>query len=137
MTKGLKIERNFRLPTPPAEVWDSLVNPCLIQKYKANTEIASALPSVSCMEQCPGFSSGDILEYEESRKVKFSTFDPEAGLNDQPQNYLHITYELGPADDGTELRVLIENFMPEGDRYEYSAAGWNQMVQPALENLGR
>lgn len=135
MSKGLKIERVFRLPSPAGEVWSSLVSPELIQSYLHNRELASSLPSVGSVERCPAFKSGGILEYVEGRKVKFSTFDPRAGLKDQPQNYLHISYELAPCGEGTELRVLIENFMEDDRRYEHSAAGWQQTVEPALSLL--
>ncbi len=137
MTKGLKIEKMFRLPLAPSAVWKSLVNPSLIQAYNCNCELAASLPSLKSIEQCPGFCSGGILELEEGRRVKFSTFDPAAGLKDQPQNYLHITYLLTPIANGTELSVVIENYMEEEQRYEYSSAGWNQTVLPALQNLTR
>lgn len=138
MSKILKIERVLRLPAPPSKVWTSLVCPALENHYQYNCEVAAtSTPDAapSSLEQCPTFKPGDILEYEKGRSVKFSTFDPKAGVANHPQNYLHISYKLTAINEGTELQVTIENLMEEADRYQHSQAGWANVVAPRLEKM--
>ncbi len=137
MSHSLKIERVFRLPASPSSVWQSLVSPALVSQYHYNRELAGTTEKqhecpAANLQDCPAFLPGGILEYEEGRKVKFSTFDPKAGLGDLAQNYLHISYGLTPLADGVELSVLIENFMENESRYQHSKAGWENMVTPQL-----
>jgi len=137
MSHSLKIERVFRLPASPSSVWQSLVSPALVSQYHYNKELAdTAEKQHECpaanLQECPTFLPGGILEYEEGRRVKFSTFDPKAGLSDLPQNYLHISYCLTPNADGVELSVLIENFMENESRFQHSKAGWESTVAPQL-----
>lgn len=67
--------------------------------------------------------------------MKFSTFDPNAGLANVPQNYIHITYELFEIDNETELSITLENFMEENERFRHSQSEWNNVLSPRVESL--
>jgi len=137
MNHSLTIKRTYRIQNTVSNVWQSLVCPTLIEQYAHNCEIAerSTGEGTDSIEACATFRSGDILEYEKDVRVKFSTFDPNAGLANVPQNYIHITYELTEIDGETELSITIENFMEENERFRHSQSKWKNILSPRVESL--
>jgi uncharacterized protein YndB with AHSA1/START domain len=137
MNHSLTIKRTYRIQNTVSNVWQSLVCPTLIKQYAHNCEMAEQSPeeAADSLETCATFRSGDILEYEKNVRVKFSTFDPNAGLANVPQNYIHITYELCEIGNETELTITIENFMEEGERFKHSQSKWKNILSPRVESL--
>jgi hypothetical protein len=56
-------------------------------------------------------------------------------LEDKPENYLHITYELIEVEDKTRLVTSIENFNRDPERMKHIASGWDGIVLPALASI--
>jgi len=137
MSRSLTIKRTYRIQNTASSIWQSLVCPALIDQYNQNCASLRADSEVCerSVEQCDTFQSGDILDYEKDVRVKFSTFDPNAGLANLPQNYIHITYELQELSGETELSITIENFMEETERFSHSQSKWNNEVYPGVESL--
>ncbi|MEQ8808519.1 MAG: hypothetical protein RIG68_14965 [Imperialibacter sp.] len=137
MNHSLTIKRTYRIPNTVSNVWQSLVCPTLIDQYANNCEMAklSTDEAADSLERCATFRSGDILEYEKGVRVKFSTFDANAGLANVPQNYIHITYELSDIGNETELSITIENFMEVSERFKHSQSKWSDVLSPRVESL--
>jgi uncharacterized protein YndB with AHSA1/START domain len=137
MSHSLTIKRTYRIQNTVSNVWQSLVCPTLIEQYAHNCEMAERSPeeAADSLETCATFRAGDILEYEKDVRVKFSTFDPNAGLANVPQNYIHISYELSEVGNETELSITIENFMEENERLKHSQSKWKNILSPRVESL--
>lgn len=137
MNHSLTIKRTYRIPNTVSNVWQSLVCPVMIEQYAHNSEMSklSTDEAADSLERCATFRSGDILEYERGVRVKFSTFDPNVGLANLPQNYIHVTYELSEIGNETELTITIENFMEESERFKHSQSKWKNILSPRVESL--
>lgn len=85
-----------------------------------------------------GYESGErgvILAIEKGQLLKYSSFDPNFGLADIPENYLQITYELIELGGKTLLVTSIENFNRDPERMKHIAGGWDNIVLPALASF--
>lgn len=122
-------------------VWDMLVNPEKTKLYMFNCAAESDWKvggSLSWHGNFQGYESaehGTILVSDIEKELKYTSFDPNFGLEDIPINYLHVTYKLRLAEDQTELTVIVENFNTNTERIKHVAAGWDNIVIPAIRNI--
>jgi uncharacterized protein YndB with AHSA1/START domain len=83
------------------------------------------------------FVKGEVLEFKPFSKLIYTVFDPNSTIEDIPENYLNVTYELLEADGITTLNVTQGDYskVAEGERrYQESynnGEGWN----PILVNI--
>ena len=52
---------------------------------------------------------GTVLEVDEPSRLRYSLFAPRPGLDDVPENYFTMTYELSDVDDGTRVAFIQED----------------------------
>jgi uncharacterized protein YndB with AHSA1/START domain len=55
---------------------------------------------------------GNVLEFVPESRLKYSLFFPHPDLQDIPEHYFFMTYELTDSDDGTSLLVRQEDPRP-------------------------
>jgi len=136
-----KFTRTIILNTKPSHVWDMLTNPDMTKKYMFNCEAHSTWKVGSDIKwkgNFQGYESGEkgtILEIVQNRCLKYSSIDPNFGIEDIPENYLHVTYDLEQKKEQTELSITIENFNSDLNRISAIAKGWDTMVIPGMEKL--
>lgn len=129
------------LNAPIEKVWRALTTPEETKKYMFNCEVSSNWKvgsSISWIGNYKGYESGErgeILEIEEHKKLKYSSIDPNFGIEVRPENFLHITYDLRVVDHKTELTTTIESFNNDSVRMQHLATGWWQIVFPAIEKM--
>ncbi|MCK7528572.1 MAG: SRPBCC domain-containing protein [Ignavibacteriales bacterium] len=80
-------------------------------------------------------SEGKILEIENNKHLKYSSIDPNFGIEIKPENYLHISYNLKDIGGKTELTTTVENFNGDPKRLDHIAGGWDNIVLPAIEKI--
>ena len=135
------IKRQTVLNAKPNIVWDTLTNPNKTKLFMFNCEAHSDWKVGSDIKwkgNFNGYESGEkgvILELTENEHLKYSSIDPNFGIEDIPVNYLHITYDLKEIDGKTQLTTTIENFNDDADRIGHIAKGWDNIVLPAIEKL--
>jgi uncharacterized protein YndB with AHSA1/START domain len=135
-----KIVRQLLLPADNASVWEALTNPEKTKLFMFNCTADTDWKPGSKVQwsgNYQGYESaerGTILENELGKRLKYTSFDPNFGLEDKEENYLHITYELQEHGDATLLTTTIENFNGDTERTKHIAAGWDGIVLPALKN---
>jgi uncharacterized protein YndB with AHSA1/START domain len=52
---------------------------------------------------------GTVVEVDEPSRLRYTLFAPRPGLEDLPENYFTMTYELTDVDDGTRVRFVQED----------------------------
>ena len=135
------LQRTIVINAKPAEVWEALTNPELTKKYMFNCEVIStwAIGSpIVWKGNYQGYETGEngiILNCEKEKQLKYSSFDPNFGLEDIPENYLHITYDLLYKDGQTELTFTADNFNNDPKRLPGIGQMWDTIVLPAFKEL--
>ena len=135
------ITRTVILNAKPDEVWDALTNPEKIKyyffNYTATSEWEKGSPirwtgkrkGVDVMEK------GSIISLDRNVQFKFSLFDTSSNLDDTPDNYLYVTFDILKKYDKTELSLTIENFNEDSRRCAHIAKGWDNTVLPGLRKM--
>ena len=141
MSQPLIVKSEIKIQAPVAKVWDALVNPEQTKKYMFGCETVSDWKPGSPLLWKGShegkemiFVKGNIVSIDPGRYLAYTTIDPNAAMEDIPENYLTVTYELTPQQDQTLLTVTQGDYnkVAEGQkRYEESynnGEGWNPIL---------
>jgi len=146
MHESMIIKEKVLFKSSLEKVWDLLINPEMTKQYMFGCEVISDW-TIGSAVYWKGktengvevvYVKGEVLEYEKYKKVTSTTFDPNYGIADIPENYVKLTYELNEVDNGTLLTIIQGDFSAaeEGKkRFEESRNGWKEMVIPIMKNL--
>ncbi len=141
MKNSQKLTRKLILVATPEEVWHVLTRPSETKKFMFNCEVKSDWNvggDIKWIGTYQGYESGEmgqILEIEKNKRLKYSSIDPNFGIEVRPENFLHITYDLKSMNEMTELTTTIENFNGDAKRMEHVASAWDAVVLPAIERI--
>ena len=142
MSKPLIIANSVTINAPVKRVWEALTNPEQTKKYMFGCEaisdwkIGSPLLWKGVYEgKEMVFVKGNIVELKPGKLLAYTTFDPHSAIEDIPENYLTVTYDLSFDDGKTTLTVTQGDYatVAEGERrYADSynnGEGWNPILQ--------
>lgn len=138
---GKTIVNTIQINASKENVWDALVNPSKTKVYMFGCETISdwkigsdLLWEGSYEGQKMVFVKGKVLYFEPSIKLIYSVFDPNSTMEDIPENYLSVTYDLEEKDGGTLFTVTQGDYSKVADgerRYQEAynnGEGWNPIL---------
>jgi len=137
MSQPLIVKSEIKIQAPASKVWDALVNPEQTKKYMFGCETVSDWKKGSPLLWKGVFDGielvavkGDIVEIIPGKHLAYTTIDPNSGIEDIPENYLTVTYEVEEKNNETLLTVTQGDYSKVGDgdkRYEETVAGGGWM----------
>jgi len=137
MSQPLIVKSEIKIQAPASKVWDALVNPEQTKKYMFGCETVSDWKKGSPLLWKGVFDGielvavkGDIVEIIPGKHLAYTTIDPNSGIEDIPENYLTVTYEVEEKNNETLLTVTQGDYSTVGDgdkRYEETVAGGGWM----------
>ena len=99
--KPLVVKSIITINAPALKVWDALVNPEQTKKYMFGCETVSDWQPGSPLlwkGSYEGwemiFVKGIVLDIRPAAFLKYTVIDPHAPMEDIPENYLNVTFEL-------------------------------------------
>ena len=122
------------IDAPEEKVWDALTDPDQIKEYMFGSSVSTdwkpGSPIVWKGEyQGKTFEDrGEIVEVERPRLLKLTHFSPSSGLEDRPENYHTLVYELEEREGKTYLSLSQDNNATE-DAAAESRANWETMLE--------
>ena len=111
-------DSTVKILAPAKKVWLALTSPGLVKQWQYGSELLTTwevgAPIVfrnewngQVFEQ-----KGTVLEFSPESRLKYSLFFPRPGVQDIPENYFVMTYELAESDGTTSLLVRQEDPRP-------------------------
>lgn len=103
---------DVEISASPAQVWHALTEPDLIQRYFFGAQVETTWQPGAPItwsgeyEGKPYRDKGEILEVEPERRLEMTHFSPLSGVEDTPENYHRVTFEL--SEEGTTTHVHLE-----------------------------
>src|SRR6185436_6585269 len=119
--------------SPASEVWEALTTPEIIKQYFFGTDaisdwkVGSPLIFKGEWQGKQYEDKGTILEIVPQKLFKYSYWSSMSGIEDKPENYVDVTYELSGQDDDVVLSVTQEN-IPDEKMKEHSEQNWNKVL---------
>ncbi|MDQ2721329.1 MAG: SRPBCC domain-containing protein [Bacteroidota bacterium] len=140
MSNPLIVKNSVTINSNISKVWDALINPEQTKKYMFGCETVS--------DWKPGsellwrgiyegkemvFVKGKIIEIDPEKFLSYTTIDPNSGIEDIPENYLTVTYDLVEENGQTILTATQGDYSKVGDgekRYKETVdgGGWEPIL---------
>jgi len=141
MPTPLLIQNSIPIKAPNAQVWNALTNPEETKKYMFGCETVSdwqpgspLLWKGSYEGKEMIFVKGNIVSIQPGKSLVYTVFDPNSTMEDIPENYLTVTYEISE-ENGQTLLVVTQgdySIVADGERrYAESyngGQGWNPIL---------
>ena len=141
MATPLFIQNNITINAPAMQVWNVLTNPDETKKYMFGCETVSDWQPGSALlwkGSYEGkemiFVKGNIVSIQPGIFLSYTVFDHNSSMEDIPENYLTVTYELSEVNGETVLTVTQGDYSHVADgerRYAESdngGQGWNPIL---------
>lgn len=141
MSNPLIVKSSIVINAPASKVWDALVNPELTKKYMFGCETVSDWKPGSPLLWKGVFNGaelvavkGHIVSIVPEKFLAYTVFDPNSTIEDVPENYTTVTYELSSESGYTVLDVTQGDFSTVANgqkRYEETynnGEGWKPIL---------
>lgn len=121
------------IAAPPETVWDVITSPGPNPEIMFGARIESTWrvgDPITWSGEWEGRSyedHGEILAIEPGSILRLTHFSPLTGLDDVPENYHRLEFQLTPTAEGTHLALSQDN-NPTAEAAEHSAANWRTML---------
>ncbi len=142
MNNNLIGAAGIRIDAPVSKVWEALTTPSLIKQYFFGTNAISDFKEGSPLifkgewEGKEYEDKGTILKVVPQKLFRYNFWSSLSGIEDKPENYVIITYELTERNNGTYLSVKQEN-IPDEKMRQHSEENWNKVLAELKEFLER
>ena len=138
MAVSFIIKKNIQFNTSKEQLWDLLTNPVMTKQYMFGCEVLSEWTVGSSIiwkgktedGQDIIHVKGKITDIVAGKKVSFTMLDPNMGIEDIPENYVKMTYEVEETSSGVMLKLTqdFEGTENAKKRYEESNSGWDMVI---------
>ena len=124
---------------PIKKVWEALTEPEIIKQYFFGTntitdwKIGSPIKFKGEWKGKSYEDKGTVLDIKPNKLIKYKYWSSMSGIEDKPENYVTITYELSGEDNDVNLIINQEN-IPDEKMKEHSQENWKKVLE-GLKNL--
>lgn len=134
MQTGITGQVEINIKATISKVWDALTNPAIIKRYFFGTDTTtdwqpgSAVTFTGEWQGKTYKDKGEVLSNEKEKLLKYTYWSSMSGLEDKPENYAIVTYQLSGADGNVDLIVTQEN-IPDEKTKAHSLENWKKVVE--------
>jgi len=133
---------SITIDAPASAVWEALTNPQIIKQYFFGTNASSDWnvgSPITFSGEWEGKSyqdKGTILAKKPNKLFRYTYWSSMSGIEDLPENYVTITYELIEKKNKTTVTITQEH-IPDQKMKEHSEGNWKKVLaslKQLLEN---
>jgi uncharacterized protein YndB with AHSA1/START domain len=124
---------------PREKVWDALTKPEIVKQYFFGTDMDTTWDVGTPIffrgewEGKPYEDKGTVLEYTPPESLSYNYWSGFSGLEDKPELYQIIRFDLTDEGEGTKLTISQSNVTTQ-ETADHSAQNWN-MVFGGMKKL--
>ena len=133
MKNNITGKASITIQAPVEKVWEALITPSIIKKYFFNTNAVSDWKEGSPLifkgewEGLYYEDKGTILEMVPNKIFRYTYWSSMSGIEDKPENYVTITYDLKEEKNKTKLTIPQEN-IPDEKTKQHSEQNWKKVL---------
>ena len=139
MKSNISLKVSTSIQASATEVWEALTQPEMIKQYFFGTDTYTDWKPghpIQFKGEWKGKQyedKGTILEVVENKRIRYNYWSSLSGIEDIPENYVPITYEINEEEGKVNLTVTQEN-IPDEQMKAHSKENW-KLVLEGLKNL--
>ncbi len=140
MKNNFQLEVTTIINASIREVWEGLTDPALIKQYFFGTDTYTDWQPGNPIRftgewQGKTYSDkGTIMEVKPYKLIRYDYWNSMSGIEDRPENYIVVTYELSGEDGAVNLLVRQQN-IPDEKTKTHSEENWKKVLQGLKELL--
>ncbi len=122
------------------KVWEALTTPSIIKEYLFGTdtitdwEKGGPIVFKGEWEGKTYEDKGTILDIKNNKLIKYSYWSSMSGIEDKPENYMIVTFEISGKDNHVILSLTQENIPDEKTR-THSTDNWRKVLESMKQIL--
>ncbi|HLA52181.1 MAG TPA: SRPBCC family protein [Flavitalea sp.] len=134
MKHDISGQASISIHAQPDKVWSAITEPEEIKKYFFGTDtitdwkVGHPITFEGEWEGKKYKDKGTILAFEPGKMLRYSYWSSMSGIEDKPENYVPITYEIDLDNSGTKVTITQEN-IPSQEMKEHSLENWKKVLQ--------
>ena len=134
MKNKLTGKANITINAPSSEVWEALTTPEIIKKYFFGTnaisdwKVGSPILFKGVWEGKHYEDKGTILKVERNKLFQYEYWSSMSGIEDKPENYVIVTYELSEKNNNTTKLTITQENIPDEKMKEHSEQNWRKVL---------
>jgi uncharacterized protein YndB with AHSA1/START domain len=103
------------IAAPREVVWAAVTRPENVRRWQYDSDLTTDWSVGGPIRYRAEFQGqvfeqwGTVLEFDAPTRLRYSLFAPRPGLDDRPENYFTMTYELADVDDATKVTFIQED----------------------------
>jgi uncharacterized protein YndB with AHSA1/START domain len=139
MKTGITGRVSIIIDASPSKVWESLTTPELIKQYffgtnaESDWKVGSPITFKGSWQGKEYIDKGVILDSIPNKLFRYTYWGSMSGIEDKPENYVNITYNISETPNGTMLEITQDN-IPDEKMKEHSEGNWRKVLEE-LKNL--
>ena len=100
---------------PPSTVWKALTTPSTLKQFFFGSDIStdwrvgSPISFKGSWKGKPYEDKGNIQTFDRDQRLAFTHWSPLSGMEDKPENYHVVSFDLRPTNGGTEVVLTQTN----------------------------
>lgn len=132
MQTNFKTTYQTEIKAPTEKVWNALTNAEIVKQYFFGTNLETDWKVGNPIFFKGEFNGtaytdkGTVLEFIPNEKFVYSYLSSWTGLEDKPENYLQITFEVAQIANGTALTITQSNY--DEEKAKHSSANWEMVI---------
>ena len=121
------------IDAPPARVWQALTDPAQIKEYMFGSSVETDWKPGSSITWKGSYGGkayedrGRVVDIKPEQLLVVTHFSPMSGLEDRPENYHTLTYELEERGGRTHLS-LSQSGNPTEEAATHARDNWSRML---------
>jgi uncharacterized protein YndB with AHSA1/START domain len=130
MDASLVSKASITIDQPASKVWEALTDPEIIKKYLFETNVETDWKEGSPItyngewEGKEYEDKGTILKIEPQKRLETTYWSSIAGLEDKPENYKKVVYEL-EENGGTTIVTITQDNNKDNEEKLHTEGNWN------------
>jgi uncharacterized protein YndB with AHSA1/START domain len=135
MNHNLQVSESIVINTDIARVWEVLTNPDIIKEYLFGTEtltdwkVGSDIVFQGEYQGHKYRDHGVIQENVFHKRISYSYWSGFSGLEDKPENYGLVIYDVVPVDDSHTTFTWSQKGYPDEIRQAHSQSGMKAFLE--------
>jgi len=121
------------IDAPVSKVWEALTTPQIIKQYFFGTDthtdwkVGSPIRFTGEWQGKKYEDKGTILSFVPDQQIKYSYWSSMSGTEDNPENYVNVTYDVAKNDEDTMVTITQDNIADEKSK-EHSEQNWGKVL---------
>jgi uncharacterized protein YndB with AHSA1/START domain len=126
---------NIDIAAPAAKVWDGITNPEIIAQYMMGAHVATDWKVGHPITWAGEFNGqafrdkGEVLVFDPPKRLSVTHWSPLSNVEDKPENYHVVTYDLSETGGVTTLKLTQSNNSSQEAADDMARDGWTPMLQ--------